>query len=135
MSRDILVLERLCKSFGPVEVTRDVSLAIRDGERHALIGPNGAGKSTLFKMIEGAEKPDKGEVNVGHTVKIAYVDQSRDALEADKNVWQAVSGGSDIITAGSCTTQICSPTARVAGSEVVFSSWSCHWVRSVITIS
>ncbi|MDZ4048130.1 MAG: ATP-binding cassette domain-containing protein, partial [Pseudoxanthomonas sp.] len=56
-----------------------------------------AGKSTLFRMLTGKEKPDSGEINIGPTVKLAYVDQSRDALDADKNVWQAVSGGSDIL--------------------------------------
>lgn len=62
MSKDILVLDHLCKSFGPVEVTRDVNLAIREGERHALIGPNGAGKSTLFHLISGNYKPTSGRI-------------------------------------------------------------------------
>jgi ATPase subunit of ABC transporter with duplicated ATPase domains len=62
-----------------------------------LLGPNGAGKSTLFKMITGVEKPDKGEIIEGQTVKIAYVDQSRDKLDGKHNVFQEVSGGSDIL--------------------------------------
>ncbi|RWR05459.1 ABC transporter ATP-binding protein [Paenirhodobacter populi] len=64
MSRDILVLDHLCKSFGPVEVTRDVNLVIREGERHALIGPNGAGKSTLFHLISGNYKPTSGSIRL-----------------------------------------------------------------------
>src|SRR3546814_2677199 len=73
-------------------------LAIPPGAIVGIIGPNGAGKSTLFKLITGAEKPDSGEVIVGPSVKLAYVDQSREALEGNKNVWQEVSGGSDILT-------------------------------------
>ena len=96
----IIEFKNVTKSFGDRLLIDDLSLTIPPGAIVGIIGPNGAGKSTLFKMITGAEKPDKGEVNVGHTVKIAYVDQSRDALEADKNVWHAVSGGSDIITIG-----------------------------------
>jgi sulfate-transporting ATPase len=64
------------------------------------MGPNGAGKSTLMKLITGVETPDAGEVKLGHTVKLAYVDQSRGALDAKNNVWQEVSGGADIITIG-----------------------------------
>src|SRR5574343_1727359 len=78
----------------------NVSFQVPPGAIVGIIGPNGAGKSTLFKMITGREKPDSGEVNIGPTVKIAYVDQSRDSLQANENVWQAVSGGSDIITIG-----------------------------------
>ncbi len=96
----IIEFKNVSKSFGDRLLIDDLTLTIPPGAIVGIIGPNGAGKSTLFKMITGAEKPDKGEVTVGHTVKIAYVDQSRDALEADKNVWQAVSGGSDIITIG-----------------------------------
>jgi len=96
----VIEFKNVSKSFGDRLLIDDLNITIPPGAIVGIIGPNGAGKSTLFKMITGAEKPDKGEVNVGHTVKIAYVDQSRDALEADKNVWQAVSGGSDIITIG-----------------------------------
>ena len=96
----VIEFKNVSKSFGDRLLIDDLNITIPPGAIVGIIGPNGAGKSTLFKMITGAEKPDKGEVNIGHTVKIAYVDQSRDALEADKNVWQAVSGGSDIITIG-----------------------------------
>jgi sulfate-transporting ATPase len=65
-----------------------------------IIGPNGAGKSTLFKLIAGKEKPDSGTVKVGVTVKMAFVDQSRDSLEADKTVWQDISGGLDNLLIG-----------------------------------
>ena len=96
----VIEFKNVSKSFGDRMLIDDLSITIPPGAIVGIIGPNGAGKSTMFKMITGAEKPDKGEVAIGHTVKIAYVDQSRDALEADKNVWQAVSGGSDIITIG-----------------------------------
>ncbi|HEU0151894.1 MAG TPA: energy-dependent translational throttle protein EttA [Arenimonas sp.] len=96
----VIEFKNVSKSFGDRLLIDDLNITIPPGAIVGIIGPNGAGKSTLFRMITGQEKPDKGEVNIGHTVKIAYVDQSRDSLEADKNVWQAVSGGSDIITIG-----------------------------------
>ena len=96
----VIEFKGVSKSFGDRLLIDDLNITIPPGAIVGIIGPNGAGKSTLFRMVTGQEKPDKGEVNIGHTVKIAYVDQSRDALEADKNVWQAVSGGSDIITIG-----------------------------------
>jgi energy-dependent translational throttle protein EttA len=65
-----------------------------------IIGPNGAGKSTIFRMITGKEKPDSGEVKVGHTVQLAFVDQSRDSLPNEKNAWEAISNGQDILTIG-----------------------------------
>ena len=70
-----------------------------------IIGPNGAGKSTFFKMITGKEKPDSGEIVIGQTVKMAFVDQSRDSLDGSKTVWQEISGGADIITIGKYETQ------------------------------
>jgi sulfate-transporting ATPase len=96
----VIELKNVTKSFGDRLLIDDLNVIIPPGAIVGIIGPNGAGKSTLFKMITGQEKPDKGEVNIGHTVKIAYVDQSREKLEGDKNVWQEVSGGSDILTIG-----------------------------------
>ena len=96
----VIEFKGVTKSFGDRLLIDDLSFQVPPGAIVGIIGPNGAGKSTFFKMITGQEKPDKGEVNIGHTVKIAYVDQSRDSLQADQNVWQAVSGGSDIITIG-----------------------------------
>jgi sulfate-transporting ATPase len=96
----VIELKNVSKSFGDRMLIDDLTLTIPPGAIVGIIGPNGAGKSTLFKMITGQETPDKGEVNIGHTVKVAYVDQSREKLEGNKNVWQEVSGGSDIITIG-----------------------------------
>jgi sulfate-transporting ATPase len=93
----VIELKNVSKSFGDRLLIDDLSITIPPGAIVGIIGPNGAGKSTLFKMITGQEKPDQGEVNIGHTVKVAYVDQSRDKLEGNKNVWQEVSGGSDIL--------------------------------------
>ena len=93
----VIELKNVTKSFGDRLLIDDLTITIPPGAIVGIIGPNGAGKSTLFKMITGQEKPDSGEVNIGHTVKVAYVDQSRDKLEGNKNVWQEVSGGSDIL--------------------------------------
>jgi sulfate-transporting ATPase len=94
-----LELTGVRKNFGATEVIRGVSLRVPAGERHAIIGPNGAGKSTLFRMITGKEKPDKGKITIGHTVKMSVVDQTRKFPEK-KNVWEAISNGQDILTIG-----------------------------------
>ena len=86
------------KGFGDKLLMDKVNFSIPAGAIVGIIGPNGAGKSTLFKMITGQDKPDSGEVVVGPTVKIAYVDQSREKLEGNHNVFQEVSGGADILT-------------------------------------
>ena len=88
------------KSFGDRLLIDDLSFSVPPGAIVGIIGPNGAGKSTFFKMITGLEKPDSGEVEVGQTVKLAYVDQSRDALSADKTVFDEVAEGRDILTVG-----------------------------------
>jgi ATP-binding cassette ChvD family protein len=93
----VIELKNVSKRFGDRLLIDDLSITIPPGAIVGIIGPNGAGKSTLFKMITGQEKPDSGEVTLGHTVKVAYVDQSREKLEGNKNVWQEVSGGSDIL--------------------------------------
>jgi ATP-binding cassette ChvD family protein len=100
LGQEVIEFVNVSKSFGDRLLIDDLSFKVPPGAIIGVIGPNGAGKSTLFKMIIGQETPDAGEVKLGHTVQLAYVDQSRDNLDASKNVWQEVSGGSDIITIG-----------------------------------
>ena len=88
------------KGFGNHLLIDDLNFRLPPGGIVGVIGPNGAGKSTLFKMITGQEKPDRGEIVVGDTVHLGYVDQSRDDLDPDKTVWEEISGGNDIIKLG-----------------------------------
>ncbi len=90
----------LSKSFGDRLLIDDLNFSLPRGGIVGIIGPNGAGKTTLFRMIVGQEKPDAGELRIGPTVKIAYVDQSRDALDGNKTVWEEISGGHDNILLG-----------------------------------
>ena len=92
------------KSFGDRLLFEDLNFNLPQGGIVGIIGPNGAGKTTLFRMMAGKEKVDSGELRVGPSVKIAYVDQSRDALRDDKTVWEEISDGQDLITVGSYTT-------------------------------
>ena len=96
----VIEFKDVTKGFGDRLLIDKLSFKIPPGAIVGIIGPNGAGKSTLFRMIAGKDKPDSGEVIVGPTVKLAYVDQSRDALQNDKTVWEAVSDGADILTVG-----------------------------------
>jgi len=96
----VIDFHNVSKSFGDRLLIDNLSFSIPPGAIVGIIGPNGAGKSTLFKMITGLEKPDSGEVEIGQTVKLAYVDQSRDALAADKTVFDEVAEGRDILTDG-----------------------------------
>jgi len=100
LGNEVIEFVHVSKSFGDRMLIDDLSFKVPPGAIVGVIGPNGAGKSTLFKLITGTEKPDSGEVKIGHTVQLAYVDQSRDNLDAKNNVWQEVSGGADIITIG-----------------------------------
>jgi len=100
LGNEVIEFKNVRKAFGDRLLIDDLSFKVPAGAIVGIIGPNGAGKTTIFRMITGQETPDSGEVTVGHTVKLAYVDQSRDALEADKNVWEAVSGGADILAVG-----------------------------------
>ncbi|QHL91056.1 energy-dependent translational throttle protein EttA [Sphingomonas changnyeongensis] len=90
----------LTKSYGDKLLFEDLSFTLPPGGIVGVIGPNGAGKSTLFRLITGQEKPDAGEIDIGPTVQLGYVDQSRDALDPNKNVWEEVSGGHDLMTIG-----------------------------------
>ena len=100
LGNEVIEFTDVSKGYGDRMLIDKLSFKIPPGAIVGIIGPNGAGKSTLFRMITGREQPDSGEVKIGHTVNIAYVDQSRDALENDKTVWEAVSQGSDILTVG-----------------------------------
>jgi sulfate-transporting ATPase len=96
----VIEFKNVSKGYGERLLIENLSIKIPPGAIVGIIGPNGAGKSTLFRMITGKEKPDSGEIVLGPTVKLAHVDQSRDALENDKTVWEAVSGGADILSVG-----------------------------------
>ncbi len=96
----VIEFKNVSKGFGDRLLIDDLSFKIPPGAIVGIIGPNGAGKSTLFRMITGQEKPDSGEIVIGPTVNLAFVDQSRDALPNDKTVWEAISGGADVIAVG-----------------------------------
>ncbi len=100
LGSQVIEFKGVSKSFGDRVLIDNLSMNIPAGAIVGIIGPNGAGKSTLFKLIAGREQPDSGEVVIGQTVKMAYVDQSRDALADDKTVWEDISGGLDIINVG-----------------------------------
>ncbi|MGH8124952.1 MAG: energy-dependent translational throttle protein EttA [Rhodanobacteraceae bacterium] len=97
---NVVEFKHVSKSFGDRCLIDDLSFIIPPGAIVGIIGPNGAGKSTFMKMIIGKEKPDSGEIVLGQTVKLAYVDQSRDALNPKHNVWQEISDGVDILKIG-----------------------------------
>jgi ATP-binding cassette ChvD family protein len=90
----------LTKAYGDKLLFDDLTFSLPPGGIVGVIGPNGAGKTTLFKLITGAEQPDAGSIRIGDTVHLGYVDQSRDALDPRKNVWEEVSGGSDVFRFG-----------------------------------
>ena len=93
-------LDNISKQNGHQLLFIEASAALLRGEKTGLVGPNGAGKTTLFRMITGQETPDSGSLRLGETVKLGYVDQSRDSLDPTKSVWEEVSGGTDIIYLG-----------------------------------
>ena len=100
LGTEVIEFENVSKSFNDRVLIDNLSFKIPAGAIVGIIGPNGAGKSTLFKMIAGREQPDAGTVKLGKTVKLAFVDQSRDDLANDKTVWEDISGGLDIINVG-----------------------------------
>jgi energy-dependent translational throttle protein EttA len=99
----VVEADRVVKGYGDRVLIDGLSFKLPRGGIVGVIGPNGAGKTTLFRMISGQEKPDAGTLRVGETVKLAYVDQSREALDADKTVWQEISGGAEQMTVGGRT--------------------------------
>ena len=96
----VIEFKNVSKAFGDRLLIDDLSFSVPAGAIVGIIGPNGAGKSTIFRMITGEQQPDSGEVVIGQTVKLAYVDQSRDKLDGSKTVFEEISGGSDILTVG-----------------------------------
>ena len=100
LGTEVIEFRNVTKSFGDRLLIDNLSFKVPAGAIVGIIGPNGAGKSTLFKMVAGIEQPDSGEVQVGKTVQMAFVDQTRDSLANDKTVWEDISGGLDIITVG-----------------------------------
>jgi sulfate-transporting ATPase len=100
LGNEVIEFNGVSKAYGDRLLIDNLSFKVPPGAIVGIIGPNGAGKSTLFKLITGKEKPDSGEVKIGTTVKIAHVDQARDSLQNDKTVFDAISGGNDILTVG-----------------------------------
>ncbi len=100
LGNEVIEFVNVSKSFGDRLLIDNLSFKVPPGAIVGIIGPNGAGKSTLFRMIAGKQKPDSGDVKVGSTVKMAFVDQSRDDLSNEKTVWEDVSGGLDILNVG-----------------------------------
>jgi sulfate-transporting ATPase len=100
LGNEVFEFKNVSKSFGDRLLIDNLSFQVPAGAIVGIIGPNGAGKSTLFKLIAGKEQPDSGEVKIGQTVRMAFVDQNRDDLDNNKTVWEDVSGGLDIINVG-----------------------------------
>lgn len=105
LGNNVIEFSHVSKGFGDRLLIDDLSFVVPPGAIVGVIGPNGAGKSTLFKMIEGREQPDSGEIKIGPTVRLAAVDQMRDSLPNDKTVFQAVSDGQDILQVGKFSMQ------------------------------
>jgi len=108
----VIEVKNVSKAYGDKLLFENLSFSIPPGGIVGVIGPNGAGKTTLFKLITGQETADSGEVDIGDTVKLGFVDQSRDDLDANKNVWEEISGGADFMTLGKHET----PTRAYVGA-------------------
>ena len=100
LGTNVIEFDNLSKAYGDKLLVDHLSFKLPPGGIVGVIGPNGAGKTTLFRMITGQEKPDNGKIEIGPSVKLGYVDQSRDALDDKKTVWEEVSGGNDVIYLG-----------------------------------
>ena len=97
---NVITIEGLSKAYGDRLLIDDLSFKLPPGGIVGIIGPNGAGKTTLFRMLTGQEKPDAGKIEIGESVQMGYVDQSRDTLNPEKTVWQEISGGNDVLYLG-----------------------------------
>ncbi len=100
LGQNVIEAEHISKAYGDRLLIEDFSFKLPPGGIVGIIGPNGAGKTTLFRMITGQEKPESGTFSVGETVKLGYIDQSRETLDGNKNVWEEISGGNDILELG-----------------------------------
>jgi len=100
LGNEVIEFIDVTKGYGDKLLFDRLSFKVPAGAIVGIIGPNGAGKSTLFRLLNGRQEPDAGQVKVGPTVKLAFVDQTREALENDKTVWESVSGGQDVLTVG-----------------------------------
>ena len=97
----VIEADKVAKAYGDSILVEGMTFSLPRGGIVGIIGPNGAGKTTLFRMIIGQEKPDAGAIRVGESVKLAYVEQSRETLDPKKTIWEIISGGRDIIRLGS----------------------------------
>jgi sulfate-transporting ATPase len=100
LGNEVIEFRNVSKGYGDRLLIDDLSFKVPPGAIVGVIGPNGAGKTTLFRMISGRDKPDSGEIVIGHTAQLAVVDQTRESLPNDKTAWEAISGGQDILTVG-----------------------------------
>jgi sulfate-transporting ATPase len=105
LGENVIEGKNITKAFGDKMLIEGLNFKLPRGGIVGVIGPNGAGKTTLFRMITGAEKPDTGEMKIGDSVKLGYVDQSRDALDANKTVWEEISEGNELLSLGKRTMQ------------------------------
>jgi sulfate-transporting ATPase len=100
LGQRVIEADKVSKAYGDHLLVDEMTFQLPPGGIVGVIGPNGAGKTTLFRMITSQEQPDSGSINIGETVKLAYVDQSRETLDADKTIWEEISGGLDVVTLG-----------------------------------
>ncbi|MEE4217903.1 MAG: energy-dependent translational throttle protein EttA, partial [Xanthomonadales bacterium] len=105
LGNQVIEVDNISKGFGDRLLIDDLSFSVPPGAIVGVIGGNGAGKSTLFRMLTGAEQPDSGEIRIGPTVDMAYVDQSRDSLDGERSVWEEIADGQEIIQVGNYKTQ------------------------------
>ena len=101
LGQRVIEADKVGKAYGDNLLVDEMTFQLPPGGIVGVIGPNGAGKTTLFRMITNQEQPDSGSINIGETVKLAYVDQSRETLDANKTIWEEISGGLDVVTLGS----------------------------------